>query len=222
MNNHDSEDDFLNKLYQQSAIDKPPVELDKQILELAKANRQRNRFAMTMNLQRVLSVAAVMVLSVCIFFEIDKDHPAGIDQELFYPPQNMLRSSPSSASRQQTKPLEMNEEAQVIKSLKMKQAKELSEKESANFMADDVSELSAQEPSTSDSSARSAMPIMQKSLKRELAQEIPEAEDMLKAIKQLLASGKEQEAKLVYGEFKILFPKYPVPRFMRDAMNNEK
>ena len=118
MINNNSDDEFLDKLYKQSAIEKPPTDLDQQILELAKANHQRTRFAKTMNLQRVLSVAAVMVLSVYIFFEVGGDRPMRIDEDFIYPQKSILRSSPSAT---QPDSLELKDAANLEKQLKKKE-----------------------------------------------------------------------------------------------------
>lgn len=210
MNTQHSDDDFLNSLYKKAATEKPPTELDKEILTLAKTNHQASRFTKMMSLQRVLSVAAVMVLSVYIFFEVDKDLPTQMEQDLFSPPQSMLRSAPSSSignsysdthpsSVQQTESFEMNEVAPVMEQLKMKQAKKSAEKESVRFMADEISELAAQEASQEDLSVLTA-------------------EEMLKEITQLLASEKIAEATELYKHFKQLFPEHTVPEGIVDAI----
>lgn len=214
MKTQHSDDDFLNRLYKQTATEKPPEYLDKTILALAKANHPPSRFAKMMNLQRVLSVAAVMVLSVYVFFEVDKEQPIQMEQDMFFPSQNMLRSAPSpsssSSSRnsssptppysvQETDSFELNEAAPVMEQLKMKQAKKSSKKESAYFMADEISELAAQEASQDD-----------------LA--VVTANEMLEEITQLLASGKKAEATELYKRFKKVFPQYPVPQGIVEAI----
>jgi|GEM_PF-6722220 len=95
MINKDSEDEFLDKLYARSANEKPPADLDKKILEEAKNNRHFNLFSMTIKFQRILSVAAVMVLSVYIFFDVGGNRSTGIDEALLYPQKSKLRSSPA-------------------------------------------------------------------------------------------------------------------------------
>tara|TARA_R110001592_G_scaffold116214_1_gene317411 strand:+ start:514 stop:1179 length:666 start_codon:yes stop_codon:yes gene_type:complete len=221
MSNHDSEDDFLSKLYKQSAIEKPPVELDKQILELAKANHQRQRFAMSMNLQRVLSVAAVMVLSVYIFFDVSNDRSSMMEEDYLYPPQKNLKSAQPAP---QLERLEMKDEAQMMQEKIKKEAKKSAGKEKMQYMADDISELASEAPEQqeSDTIELSAPQLTQQKFKAERSLETTKAEDMLKEIRELLASGKTKEAKQVYGQFTLLFPEYPVPAFISDAFDKEK
>lgn len=209
MKNHDSDDDFLNELYKQTADERPPTELDKNILILAKAKHQQNRFAKTMNLQRILSVAAVMVLSVYIFFEVDQNHPEKISQELFHSPQKASKSASLDA---------INNSAE-IKQNKMKHAKKLSERESPELMASDISELASQEANTSSLSARPSMTRVEEELQRKLADHSPNSEDLFKEIEALLASGKLGEAKLAYQTFKVLFPKYNVPKAVSEILD---
>ena len=219
MNHHDSEDDFLDALYKQSATEKPPVNIDQQILALAKETHQPKQFVKIMNFQRILSVAAVMVFAMYIFFDVDSNHSKFIDEELSYPQNNLPMSSPSS-SGQQTELYEMNEEAPLLKQRETKQAKKSAEKDSTHFMADELSELSAQEASQNDLSAHSAMPIKPEALKKELAKDTQSAENMLKDIELLLESGKKVEATIAYTHFKAVFPDYPVPESLSEAFGN--
>jgi hypothetical protein len=242
MINDNSDDEFLDTLYKQSALEKPPADVDKQILALAKTNHQRNRFAMTMNLQRVLSVAAVMVLSVYIFFEVGGDRPTRMDEEFLYPDKSILRSSPSAT---QPENVDMSGKDQAIKQFKNKEAKKSAERAMVEYENNAIGELAAeaQEQSESDmsglsdvvssepsvelsatpSSAPSSAPVlMRQKLKAEQALEPANAEAMLKEIEQLLASGKLEQAKLVYGQFKLLFPEHPVPVFISDFIDKHK
>jgi hypothetical protein len=226
MSNHGSEDDFLTVLYQQTATEKPPVDLDQQILALAKANHQRTRFAMTMNVQRVLSVAAVMVLSVYIFFEVGGDRHMSIDEDFMYPQKSNLRSTPAA---QQAESLDMRDEVHAKKQFKNKKAKKSVERAMADYETDAISEIAveAQEQSESDMLGPSAefLPapkLMRQKLKAERALEPANAEAMLKEIEQLLASGKLARATRVYGQLKIFFPDYPVPVFISDVIDNHK
>ena len=222
MTNNNTEDDFLNKLYKQSALEKPPADLDQQILELAKASHQRTRFAMTMNLQRVLSVAAVMVLSVYIFFEVGSDRPMSMEEDFIYHDKSLLRSSPVDP---QTERLDMSDEVHAKKQVKNKEAKKSVERVMEDYEADDISEISAKAReqsgigiSESSSELSSAPALMRQMSKTEQTLETAKAEDMLKEIEQLLASEKLEQAKLVYRQFKLLFPDYPVPVLISDAI----
>jgi len=121
--------------------------------------------------------------------------------------------------------LELKDAANLEKQLKKKEAKKSVEKEKMEYAADDISELASevQEENESNMSARSSIPSqMRLKPKTELAQEPAKAIDMLKEIEHLLASGDVKEAKRVYGQFKILFPEYPVPVSISDVIDNEK
>lgn len=59
----------LDKRYQQSAVEQPSNELDKAILEEAFAHAKPNKSAW-LKWERLASVAAVMVLTVTIFFDV--------------------------------------------------------------------------------------------------------------------------------------------------------
>ena len=66
MNKHDNDNKFLDELYSQSAKEVPPVELDQAIRKLAHAKVPKNDIVSLLKWERVLSVAAVMVLSIYI------------------------------------------------------------------------------------------------------------------------------------------------------------
>jgi len=140
MTNKDFQDNFLDKLYAQSANEKPPADLDKIILEEAKAKHKPPHFLVSMKLQRVLSVAAVMVLSVYIFFDVDGHRSTGLDAEWIYPQNNDLHSSPSAP---QSESFRMTNKAQTIKKSKSKETKKLIKREAEDYAADDMSESGA-------------------------------------------------------------------------------
>ena len=218
MNNHDSEDDFLNKLYQQSALEKPPVELDERILELSKAKLQHKRFAMTMNLQRTLSVAAVMVLSVYIFFEVGGDHSSMLDENFIYPQQKHIESA------QQLERLEESDQEQSIQGMMKNEAKRSAAKEKMNYMSDQISELASDSRILFEGSKTElASPqVTQQKPMTNKALDTNKAEDKLQEIKALLAAGNVKEAKIVHAELKLLFPEFVIPKAISDAIDNEE
>lgn len=71
MKNEPSKDDFLDKLYAQKKHEQPPSELDEQIRARALEHVDVSRPSSLFKWQRVLSVAAVMVLSVYLFFDVN-------------------------------------------------------------------------------------------------------------------------------------------------------
>lgn len=213
MTQHDSDKDFLDKLYAQSAIEQPPAELDKHILDLAKAQHQRRGFADALRWQRILSVAAVMVLSVYIFFDISQDHPAVMDETALPAQRSLLKSSPSAPQQEQQENQEAQESKEALPSvlpytppketLKQKAAKQAAEPVLDHYAADEISELSASPAYLSDAAVAE---------KEALA---PTADTMLKEIEQLLTDQKQEEAQTRYAAFKQLYPEYPVPEAIR-------
>lgn len=228
MNHHDSDDDFIDGLYQQSAKETPPAQLDKQILSLAKLAHQPSPFAKMMRFQRVLSVAAVMVLSIAIFFEVDKNATRYIEQDAVTPQQNRLQSPPSApASDQIDQSVEMHESSQGIeqdsaeqnptKQLKSKAMKKAFKEQQRGFMADEISELAAEEQSAVGAASRSAS-APSDSLKMEAPNQDQKPDLMLQDIEALLASGQVEEARILFEQFKQRYPKYAVPELIREQI----
>lgn len=218
MKTHDSGDDFLKKLYRQAANEKPPISIDQQILNLAKTNHQQSHFAKVMSLQGIFSVAAVMVFSIYIVFEIDKNHTENMHQDLFHLPQSMLMPSTSSPSsvhtEQQPEVLDSFEQESHIEQRILKQTKKLAEKINVDSLASDVSELSAKE-------ASARITVTQDVTEYKLEDQNSRAKVMLKEIEELLAAGRGKHAANEYKKFKALFPKYKVPKHILEAMDNQ-
>jgi hypothetical protein len=89
MNNHDSGNDFLDDLYAKSAKELPPTALDQAIIKEAYAKVHKRDFVSRLQWQRFLSVAAVMVLSVYIFFDVGE---YSMDAESFAPSEERIES----------------------------------------------------------------------------------------------------------------------------------
>jgi hypothetical protein len=81
MKDHDTDNDFLDDLYSHSAKEIPPAVLDKAILKQAFDHVHKDNFFQRLQLQRVFSVAAVLVLSVYIVFDMG-EQSMGVDDFL--------------------------------------------------------------------------------------------------------------------------------------------
>ncbi len=220
MNHHDSEDDFLTKLYKKTARETPPAKLDKLVLDMAKANHQHQRYTKTLNLQRVLSVAAAMVFSIYIFFDLDEDRSENRNEGFIYSQPDTFNSSPASP---QLERLDMNDKAQAVPLAKKKASKISAESEMADIIKDDISELAAEAAEqTMDEMTTPNMllapSLTQQPLKQESTDDSVKAEDLLKKIQQLIAIGEKEKARTIYAEFKQLFPDYPVPVFISEGL----
>ena len=97
MNKHDSEDELLDQLYSKSAKEQPPSHLDKKILAEAKARYQPGTLAASFKWQRILSVAAVMVLSIYVFFDVNDNRMPNINSELYYQQGSQHEESPNTS-----------------------------------------------------------------------------------------------------------------------------
>jgi len=101
MNKYDTEGDSLDQLYSKAAKEKTPTHLDKKIMAEAKLHIKVKSFPSLFQWQRVLSVAAVMLLSIYIFFDVEGYRMPGLDTD-FYQPQNKGMSTAPLMELKQT------------------------------------------------------------------------------------------------------------------------
>jgi mRNA-degrading endonuclease HigB of HigAB toxin-antitoxin module len=80
MKDDDTDNNFLDDLYSHSAKEIPQAVLDQTILKHAFDHVHKDNFFQRLQLQRVFSVAAVLVLSVYIVFDVGEQR---IDVENF-------------------------------------------------------------------------------------------------------------------------------------------
>jgi len=236
MNNNESEDDLLNQLYLQSANEKPPKDLDQKILQEARAHHHVSHFAGTFKWQRGLSVAAVMVLSIYIFFDVSNDHSSILETEMFIPKNETTSPSPAMGEVQNLQRKLAPKKAKLKQQKKM--VKEAAKTEGVQYLADDISGIDSdiQESTQSDmaeqrmfsapaipetKSVDLSVEIASSSSESEL-HEVNAAEKIIKQIQLLLANGKLEEAKELYNKFKQLFPNYPVPILIEKSFQKAK
>lgn len=227
MTPRDSDQDFLDKLYAQSAKEQPPADLDKRILEQAKARHQHKGFASTLHWQRWVSVAAVMVLSMYIFFDVRHDRPTTIDEAGLPPQKSLLKPAPSAPTSEHLERTEEGPSLAPTRQLKQKAAMQAVEPAFENYAADELNESGSEREIQTESqfpaSQLSSSPnLRSEAAKAEQAQESPQADAMLEEIARLLSVEKQEEAKRLYEQFNKRFPDYPVPELIREAFNKDR
>ena len=238
MSQHDNDNDFLDKLYARSAKEQPPTDLNKHILEQAKAQHQHKRFASTLRWQRIVSVAAVMVFSIYIFFDVRHDRPAMMDESSLPAPKNLLKPAPSAPTSERLERSEEGPSITPMRQLKQKAAKQAAEPAFDDYASDDISdsvsapeaeaksqfsasELSSSQPSANQFSSSSGLDA-EEAAKTEQNNGSTNPEDLLTEITKLLKAGKKEEAKTIFEGFKNRFPDYPVPSFIDTAFETSE
>jgi len=141
MNKHDSEDELLDQLYSKSAKEQPPSRLDKKILAEAKARYQPGTLAASFKWQRILSVAAVMVLSIYVFFDVNDNRMPSINSELYYQQERTPNASSYTSDEHDLRRKMKSKEA---KKVQQKASRKSAEIEANKFMADEMLEQSAE------------------------------------------------------------------------------
>ena len=68
----DKDDDWLDQLYARSATEQPPPDLDQRILAAARQHHPSAQASSVFKWQRLVSFAAVLVLTIGVFFEVDR------------------------------------------------------------------------------------------------------------------------------------------------------
>ena len=227
-NNHD----FLRDLYAQTQKhEAPPVDLDQKILALAREQAPSNNKTALRQWQQALSVAAVMVLSVYIFFDVGEQ---SMNTERFMPQldDSQLEATPFNQNSLPTK----QKPIQALKNTKEKKVlSETSENTSEDLLDSRQkasSELIKKQAVQSKRHQREASSKMinhfaAPSAKQEVVESVADTfsleskddalsefdpEVLLQEIKQLIADDKLLEAKRLYQQLSAMHPNYPVPR----------
>jgi hypothetical protein len=230
MKNHETDNDFLDELYAQSAKEVPPKALDQAILKQAHATAPKPDRVSLFQWQRFLSVAAVMVLSVYIFFDVGG---YSMDAEVFSPTEERIRSEapvfdegPASRSQEQGLKAEkskakkmtapaLNESttaaeltsapSELSDSIGEQKFMSKSEEETdvIHLKNDVVRSLNKQQVTVEQASSASASNTGESSML--------DAEKMLREIECLMAASNLVDAKKIYQRLSDLYPEYPVP-----------
>ena len=212
MNNEPSKGDFIDELYAQTKDEQPPLELDEQIRARALEHIEASRPSSLFQWQRVLSVAAVMVLSIFLFFDVNdfRRHEASealMDDHNLVVPSMRGVQKPSSAN----KSLELDPARPSV--LMAEQGLSESdaaprERSRAKQEADITSELVASEPRAVTSKKSS---LKSQAIAEALSGNVPSAESTLADIERHLAKGEIDSARDLYQALKERFPGFEVP-----------
>lgn len=214
MSHLDSDEDFLDKIYAQSAKEQPPAELDKQILELAKNQVLHKPPASFQHWQRLASLAAVMVLSVYLFFDVRHERQHLLEEAWHPAHRSALEHAPSSPEAASPELSEAESKGAPQKALKQKQATSdaYPAMESSNMDAftDAMPKVMEQTEHKRSLRMQSQPDAAEALFETEQIKPSDAAESMLREITLLLAAGKQEDAKTLYLDFKQRFPDYPV------------
>lgn len=216
MNNEPSKGDFIDELYAQTKDEQPPLELDEQIRARALEHIEASRPSSLFKWQRVLSVAAVMVLSVYLFFDVndfrrqEASETLMDDHNLVVP---LMRGVQKSSSAEDSRELDPARPSVLMA--------EQGLSESASALPDELpskeSEIAPPLNSQQFAASSHAAPIERSRAKQEaditseLVASEPSAESMLADIERHLAKGEIDSARDLYQALKELFPGFEVP-----------
>jgi len=213
MNNEPSKGDFIDELYAQTRDEQPPLELDEQIRARALEHIEASRPSSLFKWQRVLSVAAVMVLSIFLFFDVNdfRRHEASealMDDHNLVVPSMRGVQKPSSAN----KSLELDPARPSVLTAEQGLSESGAapiERSRAKQEADITSELVASEP-RAVTSKKSSLNKSQ-AIAEALSGNVPSAESTLADIERHLAKGEIDSARDLYQALKERFPGFEVP-----------
>lgn len=212
MNNEPSKGDFIDELYAQTKDEQPPLELDEQIRARALEHIEASRPSSLFQWQRVLSVAAVMVLSVFLFFDVNdfRRHEASealMDDHNLVVPSMRGVQKPSSANKSPeldpARPSVLMAEQGLSESDAAPR-----ERSRAKQEADITSSLVASEPRAVTSKKSS---LKSQAIAEALSGNVPSAESTLADIERHLAKGEIDSARDIYQALKERFPGFEVP-----------
>ena len=230
MNNHEPDNQILDELYVQTAKELPPLSLDQKILQQAKEASPKRELGALLQWQRYLSVAAVMVLSIYIFFDVGEN---SMESEIFSAPSEnieadmreeehatRMKDQSQKAAKSKAKKLKIPEASLSIKeaeaSAELSQFGDALDEQGLSVNSEKRQALKQDKPINKtvkplvikQGSANQAIISKQSA---ELGRLMTEPEKMLKQIKHLIALDQLVEAKAVYQTLAESYPEYPVP-----------
>lgn len=222
MKDHDTDNDFLDDLYSHSAKEIPPAVLDQAILKHAHDHVHKNNFFQRLQLQRAFSVAAVLVLSVYIVFDVGEQSIGGED---FLLTEESIRFESPAFDDESASPIK----EQRLKAEKSKVKKMMSSSVYESTAApDDLresglrKEQSIEINSFQSEEVEEKLEIDAKYASRELSAQalsiqesddedaVASAEKMIEEIEILIAADKLADAKKIYKELSDRYPAFPV------------
>jgi hypothetical protein len=198
MKDDDTDNNFLDDLYSHSAKEIPPAVLDQTILKHALDHVHKDNFFQRLQLQRVFSVSAVLVLSVYIVFDVGEQR---IDVENFVLIEEKIRFESPAFDEESTGPIK--EQGLKVEKSKVKK-----------MMDSSAYESTAAPDFLRKSGLRKEKSIAINSFQSEKVEDkgvIVSAETMIEEIEKLIAADKLVDAKKTYQELSDQYPAYRVP-----------
>jgi hypothetical protein len=198
MKDDDTDNNFLDDLYSHSAKEIPPAVLDQTILKHALDHVHKDNFFQRLQLQRVFSVSAVLVLSVYIVFDVGEQR---IDVENFVLIEEKIRFESPAFDEESTGPIK--EQRLKVEKSKVKK-----------MMDSSAYESTAAPDFLRKSGLRKEKSIAINSFQSEKVEDkgvIVSAETMIEEIEKLIAADKLVDAKKTYQELSDQYPAYRVP-----------
>jgi hypothetical protein len=213
MKDHDTDNDFLDDLYSHSAKEIPPAVLDQAILKQAHDHVHKDNFFQRLQLQRVFSVAAVLVLSVYIVFDVGEKNMGVEDfslteestspikeQRLRIEKSKVKRIMDSSAYESTAAPEDLRNS-----SLRKEQFSEINSFQGEEMELEEKVEIEAKHASRDLSVQALSIQV------NDDEGVIVSAEKMIEEIEKRIAEDKLVDAKKTYKELSDNYPEYPVP-----------
>jgi hypothetical protein len=198
MNDDDTDNDFIDDLYAHSAKEIPPALLDQAILKHALDHVHKDNFFQRLQLQRVFSVAAVLVLSVYIVFDVGEQR-LGI--EGFLRTEEKIRFESPAFYEESTGPTE--EQRLKVEKSKVKKTMDAPAYEST-AAPDDLRKSGLKKEQSIAIYSFQSEQVKDKGV-------IVSVETMIEEIEKLIAADKLEDAKKAYQELSAHYPEYRVP-----------
>ena len=249
MSNEPSNDDFLDQLYAETKHEQPPLELDAKIQAQALEHLNAKNRSSFFQWQRVLSLAAVMVLSVYLFFDVNdarkhetsnvlmddyntfapskKAAPAQesagalLEQEQVDTSAMMIQQSADEPAVLQKPSKELLETTPIITDEEFGRSAQTSSAEQlkARQPAGLEGDIAASESRQSKSKSKTLTMSPSQSLSEALSDDELSAQSMLADIERHLARGETALAREVYQALIQRFPDYDVPESVVERLN---
>ena len=230
MKDHDTDNDFLDDLYSNSAKEVPPIELDQTILKQAHDNVHKRSFVWRSQWQQLFSVAAVMVLSVYFVFDVGdqslnvEDFSHAEEPALLMKEQRLKAESSKAKKVMNTAIYESNSSSDDL-NISGKEAFLIPKNSSSEVFSNEIKEQPVEINSYKFEEKREIKREI-KSVRRALSAPVSDdaeslvatADEMLEEMERLITEGKLVEAKEIYEELSDTYPKYQVPIRIVEAL----
>ncbi|MDX1452893.1 MAG: hypothetical protein R3183_10065 [Oleiphilaceae bacterium] len=219
MSDKQANDDVLNALYAKTKHELPPAEIDQHILAEARQHCPNPRKAQLATWQRILSVAAAMLFTVYIFFDVRQlDHPDALTE-------HFDDASPSSLSA----PAEMRAE-KALPELEMKEQMFEADEAQEGFApyADQSGTALSREPRQAIEAPAATPQVATPSAKLKKNEQAeaftdesaPSPESMVMRVRELIRAGELEQARVLLDSLKTIYPDYAIPADLARLSDN--